>query len=88
MASTCLVAGRADEAVQLFAGATRLREEIHSPLESFNLERYEKDLASARNQLGADDYERLWREAQLRTLGETIALALLDDAQQAGRRSA
>ena len=88
LAGIDLDAGRADEAVQLFAGATRLREEIHSPLESFNLERYEKDLASARNQLGADDYERLWREAQLRTLGETIALALLDDAQQAGRRSA
>ena len=56
--------GRPEAAVQLWAAAERLREEIGAPPEDAERTRYEPLVAKARNALGKEVFARVWAEGR------------------------
>ena len=68
-------AGRSDRAALLLGAAAMLRSEIGAPVESFNRERYEADVASLRGALG-ERFESLWSEGGSLARSDVVKLAL------------
>ena len=61
----------------LWGAAEKLREEIDAPLYSTEIERYEKDVASARTALSDDTaFDAAWAEGRALTLEQAVVLAL------------
>ena len=70
--------GRADEAAVLFGAANAIREEIGTPIESFNAERVDRDVGSARQQLGVAVYDQHWHRGRKLDVAEAVELAMRD----------
>jgi predicted ATPase/class 3 adenylate cyclase len=70
-----LQAGRSERAALLLGAAATLRTEIGAPIESFNRERYEADLASLRAALG-ERFDALWSEGNAFARADVVKLAL------------
>jgi predicted ATPase/class 3 adenylate cyclase len=68
-------AGRLERAARLLASAAALRTEIGAPLEAFNRERYDEELASLRARLGAR-FDALWSEGSELSREQVVKLAL------------
>ncbi|MEM7218447.1 MAG: tetratricopeptide repeat protein [Pseudomonadota bacterium] len=58
LANLLLTRDGAPLAAHLIGGAARIRERLETPVESFNQERFEADVARARAELGDDGFER------------------------------
>jgi len=69
-------AGRGVPATLLFSAAARLREEQEIPVEAYNLDRYEHDLALARSAAGNADFDELWSQGRKMKLEEVVELAM------------
>jgi predicted ATPase/class 3 adenylate cyclase len=80
LAGIDIAEGRADSAVKLFGAADALRELTGTPVESFNLERYQQDMAAARAALSEEDYGAAWRTGRGLTPEEAVTLALSGDS--------
>ena len=70
--------GRHEEAAQLFGAADKIREDIGTPVEPFNLERYERDVDATRQALGAAAFESQWAEGKALEFSEAVDIAQLD----------
>ncbi|MDH3640517.1 MAG: tetratricopeptide repeat protein [Gammaproteobacteria bacterium] len=68
--------GEPRTAARLFGAAEHLREEIGRPVESFNKERYDHDLATARAALDDAGFDEARREGRDMSRAEAVALAL------------
>jgi tetratricopeptide (TPR) repeat protein len=66
------------EAAQLFGAAERLREEIHAPVEPFNLERYRRDYELARSALGHERFDAARAEGRSLPLARVVERAMID----------
>ena len=60
----------------MFGAAEYLREEIGRPVESFNKERYDRDLAAARDALDDAAFDDARRDGRDMSRAEAVALAL------------
>jgi predicted ATPase/class 3 adenylate cyclase len=70
-----IAAGRVERATQLLGAAAALRSEIGAPVQSFNRERYDADLASLRAALG-ERFDALWTEGGALARSDVVKLAL------------
>jgi tetratricopeptide (TPR) repeat protein len=70
--------GRFDEAAQLFGAADKLREDIGTPVETFNQERYDNDLNAVKAALGPEPFEKSWEEGRALKLNQAVEIAQLD----------
>ncbi|NJN52565.1 MAG: tetratricopeptide repeat protein [Gammaproteobacteria bacterium] len=69
---------RCERAPELLGAAEALREEINAPVEPFNRERLERDIARARAARGTD-FAAAWQRGRELEAHEAVALALRDD---------
>ncbi len=72
--------GRPDEAAQLFGAADKIREDIGTPVESFNLERYNRDLDAVKAALGEDAFAKSWEDGRAMKIDQAVEIAQLDFA--------
>jgi len=68
--------GRGSQAARLFGAADKLREEIGAPVESFNLEAYERDLAAARKLVEPAAFEAAWQAGRRLDAERAVEFAL------------
>jgi predicted ATPase/class 3 adenylate cyclase len=73
--------GEARRAAQLFGAADYMREEIGTPVESFNQERYQKYLDTARAGLDDEEFDQAFGEGQKMTTDEVIGVAMLSETE-------
>jgi predicted ATPase/class 3 adenylate cyclase len=70
----------------LFGHAQAIRERIDAPVESFNVERYQRDVMAVRNSMDAAEFDRCWQQGALTPTHEAVpvALGVQLDRQQVG----
>jgi predicted ATPase/class 3 adenylate cyclase len=71
--------GRLEEAAQLFGAADKIREDIGTPVESFNLERYNRDLDAVKDGLGTQ-FDQSWEAGRAMNVTQAVEIAQLDFA--------
>ena len=70
--------GRGEEAAQLFGAADKIREDIGTPVESFNLERYNADVNAVKDALGREAFDKSWEDGRALKITEAVEIAQLD----------
>jgi predicted ATPase/class 3 adenylate cyclase len=70
--------GRPHEAAQLFGAADKIREDIGTPVESFNLERYNRDLDAVKAALGEEAFAKSWEDGRAMKIDQAVEIAQLD----------
>ena len=69
-----------ERAAQLFGASEALRELVGAPVESYNLERYEREVAATRTGLADEVFNEAWTRGRQLSLANTVAYALEEDA--------
>jgi len=78
LASIDAIEGRPAEAASLFGAADRIREEIGTPVEAFNVDRVRGDLDRIEEDLGHQRFEAEWTKGRNLELREAVELAMRD----------
>ena len=76
IARTLTLAGRPVEAVKLMAAAASIREEARAKLSAYEQTRWEGILAACQQNLGQEEYTRLWEAGRALSGEQADALAL------------
>lgn len=77
--------GDAETGAMLLGHANALRENIDAPMESFNLERYQRDLAAITTALGRKAFDHHWHLGSVTPTEEVVANALGIQVEQIGQ---
>jgi hypothetical protein len=75
-AGLAIKSGKTQQAVKLWATAKVLREEIGSPLELDEQEKYDADVTKVQETLGEKAFSVLWQKGVAMTLEQAIEYAL------------
>ena len=71
--------GEGERAARLYGIADSLRETIGAPLLPGDRPRYERQLTSARSQVGDEVWDAVWEEGRAMILEEAVSYALADE---------